>query len=166
MLPLFSFLRRITAPTLSPTPFFPLLEISLFWGDFIYPHHLSDSKGTSKLRGEKAFDWIISDILSLITLTLLPFSTAPLTLALPLTSPLLPSSLAPKRCFRTQALITSQFYQLSLFLPSFAATNALLPSIFRKLVGVILLLALVLTVLVQRNTPLFPLQPLSLPLGH
>ena len=50
-----------------------------------------------------------------------------------------PSSLASGRCFRTWVLVTYQFNKPSLFLRSFASTNAPLPLIFGKLVGMSLL---------------------------
>ena len=98
-----------------------------------------------------------------MTLTHPPFSIAPL-----LTSPLvllLLLFLAPGRCFRTWVLTTYQFFYLSLSLRSFTPTSAPLPSIFRKLAGMVLPLTLTLTVLQQRNTLLFPLLLLSLTLN-
>ena len=90
-----------------------------------------------------------------MTLTLPPFSIAPLAVAPPLTClhpPLLPF-LASGRCFRTWVLITYQFFYLSPSLRSFAPTSVPLPSTFRKLAG----MTLTLSVLLQRNTRVFPL---------
>ena len=106
-----------------------------------------------------------------MTLTHPPFSIAPLVVAPPLTSPLLPPLLfflAHGRCFRTWVLTTYQFFYLSLSLWSFTPTRILLPSTFRKLAGMTLPPTLTLTILLQRNTRLFlfPLLLLSLPLCH
>ena len=101
---------------------------------------------------------------SSMTLTHLPFYIAPLAVAPPLTSPLLPPllpCLASGRCFRTWILFTYQFFHLSPSLRSFAPTSAPLLSIFRKLAGKTLLLTLTFSVLQQRNTRLF-LLPLLL----
>ena len=104
-----------------------------------------------------------------MTLTHLTFSIAPLAVALPLTSPLLPPLLlflAPGRCYRTWVLTICQFFYLSLSLRSFAPTSVPHPSILRKLAGMGLSLILTLTVFQQRNTRLFlfPLLLLFLPL--
>ena len=106
-----------------------------------------------------------------MTLTHPPFSIAPLAVAPLLTSPLSPlllHFLTPGRCYGTLVLSTYQFFYLSLFLQSFAPTSAPLPSIFRKLAGMVLPPTLTLTVPQQRNTRLFffPLLLLSLPLWH
>ena len=101
-----------------------------------------------------------------MTMTHPPFSIAPLAVAL-LTSPLLPLLLlfsAPGRCFRTWVLTTYQFYLSPS--PAFCPNERPLPSIFRKLAGMTLPSTLTLTVLLQRNTHLFPLLLLSLPLWH
>ena len=76
-----------------------------------------------------------------MTLTHPPFSIAPLAVAPPLTSPLLPLLLlfpAPARCYRTWVLTIYQFFYLSLSLRSFAPTSIPLSSIFRKLAGMAL----------------------------
>ena len=95
------------------------------------------------------------------------FAIAPLAVAPLLTSPL-PTPLSPflahGRCYRTLVLTTNQFFYLSLSLRSFAPTSAPLPSIFRKLAGMGSPPTLTLIVLQQRNTRLFPLLLLSLPL--
>ena len=137
-------------------------------GDLNCHHPLWDSRGTSDPRREEVFDWVISSDLPLsMTLTHPPFSIAPLAVALPLTSPLLfpllPSP-APGRCYRTWVLTIYQFFYLSLSLRSFAPTSVPLPSIFRKLAGMALPLISTLTAFQQRNTRLFPLLLLSLPL--
>ena len=70
-----------------------------------------------------------------MTLTHPPFSIAPLAVALPLTSPLLPPLLlflAPGRCYRTWVLIIYQFFYLSLSLWSFAPMSVPLPFNFQK----------------------------------
>ena len=137
-------------------------------GNFNCHHPLWDSRGTSDPRGEEVFDWVISsDLLPLNdpdTPTLLhrfsgsrcspDTSFAPSTLLF----------LAPGRCYRTWVLTTYQFFYLFLSLRSFTPTSVPLPSIFRKLAGMTLPPTLTLTVLQQRNTRLFPLQLLSLPL--
>ena len=104
-----------------------------------------------------------------MTLTHPPFFIAPLAVALPLTSLLLPPLLpfpAPGRCYRTWVLIIYQIFYISLSLRSIIPTSIPLPSIFRKLAGMALPLTLTLTVLQQRNTrlSLFPMLLLSLPL--
>ena len=139
-------------------------------GDFNYHHPLWDSRVTSDPRGEEVFDWVISsDLLPSMTLTHPPFSIAPLAVTplptFPLPPPLLPF-LAPGRCYRTLVLTTDQFFYMSLSLQSFAPTSVPLPSIFRKLAGMGLPPTLTLTVLQQRNTRLFPLLQLFLPLWH
>ena len=95
-----------------------------------------------------------------MTLTHPPFSIAPLAVALPLTSPLLPLLLpffALLRCFRTWVLTTYQFFYLSLSLLPIAPTSVPLLSIFREPAGMALPPTLTRTVLLQRNTRLFPL---------
>ena len=107
---------------------------------------------------------LLTSSLSMI-LTHLPFSIAPLAVAPPLTFPLFPPlspRSAPGRCFRTWVLITYQFFHLSLFLRSFVATNVPLSSIFRVLAAMTLPPTLTLTVLLQRNTRLFPFSLLLL----
>ena len=108
-----------------------------------------------------------------MTLLYLPFYIAPLAVAPPLTSSLLPHLwpfLAPGRCFRTWVLTTYQFFYLSLSLRSFGPTSVLLPSTFRKLAGITLSPTLTPIVPLQRNTRLFLfpllLLVLFLPLWH
>ena len=127
-------------------------------GDFNCHNPLRYSKVTSDPHGEKEFDWVISSDLLPFNVTYPPFSIAPLAVAPPLTSTLLPPLspyLAPGRCFRTWVLITYQFYYLSLFLRSFTPTNVSHPSVFRKLAEMALPFTLTLAVLLQKNTRLF-----------
>ena len=104
-----------------------------------------------------------------MALTHPPFSIAPLAIAPLLTFPLL-SLLwpfpAPGRCFRTWVLTTYRFFYPFLSLRPIVQTSVPLPSIFRKLAGLTLLFNLTLTVFLQRNTRLFPLLLLFLPLWH
>ena len=105
-----------------PTPFlppsFPPLEISSFLGTSIAitpsrtqevpptPAGKKCSTGSSPLTSSPS-----------MTLTHPPYSIAPLAVALPLTSPLLPSLLlfpAPGRCYRTLVLTIYQFFYLFL----------------------------------------------------
>ena len=148
------------------TPFLPPPEISLFWGTSIAitPSGTQEVLPTPKGRKYSTESSPLTSSLSM-TLTHLPFYIAPLAVAPPLTSPLLPLLLlflAPGWCFRTLVLITYQFFYLSLALRSFAPTSVPLSSIFRKHAGMILFP----TVLLQRNTRLFPLLLLSLSLWH
>ena len=160
--PLFTPHQRMAEPTLFLPPFFPSPEISLIaitssgtQGVLPTPMGRKYLTGSSPLTSSPS-----------MTLTHPPFYIAPL-----LTSLLLPpllSFLAPGRCFRTWVLTTYQFFYLSFSLWSFAPTNVLLPSTFRKLSGMTLPPTVTLTVLLQRNNCLFlfPLLLLSLPLWH
>ena len=157
-----------------PTAFFRLfsLEISSFWGNStaITPSGTREVLPTVMGRKHSTESSLLTSSPSM-TLTYLLFSIVLLAVAPPLTFHLLPLlSLfpVPGRCFSTWVLITYQFFYLSLSFRSFAPTSVLLPSIFRKLAGMILLLALTLTVLLQKNTRLFlfPLLLLSLPFWH
>ena len=92
-----------------------------------------------------------------MTLTHPPFPIAPREVTPLLTSPLLPPLLpflVHGRCFRIWVLITYQFFNLSFSLRSFAPTSVPLPSTFRKLAGMTLLLTSILTVPLQKNTHL------------
>ena len=135
-------------------------------GNFNCHHLLGDSKGTSDPRGEEVFNWVISSDLLLNdpdTPTLLHCSSGSRSSPdISLLSPLLPF-FAPGRNFRTWVLITNQLFYLSLSLRS-TPTNVTLPSIFRKLAEMTLFPTLTPTVLLQRNTRLFPLLLLSFPL--
>ena len=172
MLPLFALLRRMAEPISFIPPFFSPPEISSFWGTSI----AITSCGTQKVllisvRRKYSTGSFLLTISPSMTSTYLLFSIAPLAVALPLTSPLLPPLSpfsTPGRCFRTWLLITYIFYYLSLSLRPIAPTSVPLPSIFRKLAEMALLPTLTLTVPLQRNTRLFvfPLLLLSLPLWH
>ena len=162
--PLFAPLQRMAEPIPFLPQFFPP-EISSFWGTSIAitpsgtQEVLMTPVGRKYLTGSSPLTSSPS-----MTLTHPPFSIANL-----LTSPLLPlllPFLAPGRCFRTWVLTTCQFFYSSLSLRSFTPTSIPFPSIFRKLGGVALPPTLTPTVLLQRNTRLFPLLLLSLPLWH
>ena len=163
--------QRMAEPTPFLPPSFPPPEISSFWGTSIAitPSGTQEVPPTPTGRKYSTGLFLLTSSPSM-TLTHLPFSIAPLAVAPPLTSPLLPPFLlfpAPRRCYRTWVLTIYQFY-LSLSLRSFAPTSVPLSSIFRKLAGIALPPTLTLTVLQQRNTRLFlfPLLLLSLPLWH
>ena len=99
-----------------------------------------------------------------MTLTYLLFSITALAVAPPLTSPLLSlllPFLARGRCFRTWVLTTYQLFYLSLSLRPITPMSVPLTSIFRKLAEMALPPTLTPTVLLQRNTRLFPLLLLS-----
>ena len=143
-------------------------------GDFNCYHTLWDSRGTSDPRGEEVFDLVISS-------DLLPLND-------PDTSTLLHrfsgSCSSPNIFFAPSSLSFSCSWEvlqdlgsdhlpillsvppLSLSLRSFAPTSIPLPSISKKLAGMVLPPTLTATVLLQRNTRLFPLLLLSLPLWH
>ena len=145
-------------PTPSLIQFFPPPEISSFWGTSIAitPSWTQEVLLTPAGRKYLTGSSLLTSSLSM-TLTHPLFYIAPLAVAPFLTFPLLPLRLpflAHGRCFRTWVLTTSQFFYLSLSLRFFAPTSVLLPSIFRKLAGMILLPTLTPTVLLQRNTRL------------
>ena len=124
-------------------------------GDFNCHHPLSDSRGLSDPRKEEVFDWVIYSDLPLNDPdkhTLLHRSSGSRSFPdIPLLPPHL-RFLAPGRCFRTWVLTTSQFFYLSLSLQFFAPTSVLLPSIFRKLIGMTLSPTLTSTVFLQRDS--------------
>ena len=145
------------------TPFlpssFPPPEISSFWGTStaITPSGTQEVPPTPAGRKYSTGSSLLTSSPSM-TLTHPLFSIAPLAVAPPLTSPLLPplwSFHAPERCYRTLVLTTYQFFYLSLSLRFIAPTSVPLPSIFRKLAGMVLPLTSTLTVFQQRNTRLF-----------
>ena len=109
----FAPLRRIAEPTPFLHPFFPSLEISLFWLTLIAITPFGTQKVLRTPVGRKY--WIGSFPLTFsfsMTLTYLLFSIFPLAVAPPLTSALLPPLspyLAIGRFFRTWVLITYQF---------------------------------------------------------
>ena len=157
--PLFAPPQRMAEPIPSLPPFFPLSEISSFWGTSIAitPSGTQEVLPTPAGRKYLTGSSLLTSSPSM-TLTHPPFSIAPLAVAPLLTSPLLHPLLpflAPGRCFRTWVLTIYQFFYLSLSLRSFAPTSIPLPSIFKKLAGMTLLLTLTVTVLQQRNTRLF-----------
>ena len=166
--PLFAPPQRMAEPIPSLPQFFPPPEIFSFLGTSIAITRSGTQEVLPTPVGSKYSTGSSPQTSSpSMTLTHPPFSIAPLAVALTQTSPLLPPLLpflAPGRCFRTWVLTPYQFFYLSLSLRSFAPTSVPLPSIFRKLAGMALPLTLTLTVLLQRNTRLFPLQLLSLPL--
>ena len=159
---LFAHLRRMAEPIPFLPPFLHPPEISSFLGTSIaITPSGTQEEGTSTPAGRK-YSTGSSPLTSSpsTTLTHPPFSIAPLAVA-----PLLPF-LTPGKCFRTWVLTTYQFFYLSLFLRSFAPTSDPLSSIFRKLAGMTLPITLTPTVLLQRNTGLFPLLLLFSPLWH
>ena len=160
--------QQMVEPTPFLPPSFPPPEISSFLGTSI----TITSSGTQEVpltpagRKYSTESFLLNSSTSM-TLTHPPISIAPLAVALPLTSPLLPPLLlfpAPGRCYRTWVLTIYQFFYLFLSLRSFAPTSVSLPSIFRKLAGMALPPILTLTFFQQRNTSLFvfPLLLLSL----
>ena len=170
--PLFAPPQWMAEPIPFLLQFFPPPEISSFWETSIAitrfgtQEVLPTPTGRKYLTGSSPLTSSPS-----MTLTHLPFSIAPLAVALPLTSPLPPLLLlflAPGRCYRTWVLTIYQFFYLFLSLRSIAPTSVPLPSIFRKLAEMGLPPTLTLTVLQQKNTRLFlfPLLLLSLPLWH
>ena len=111
-------------PIPSLPQFFPPPEISSFWGTSIAiirfgTHKVLQIPARRKyLNGYSTRSSPLTSSPSM-TLTQPPFYIAPLAVAPPLTSPLLPPLLyflAPGRCFRTWVLITYQFLYLSLSL--------------------------------------------------
>ena len=166
--PLFASLHQMTEPIPFLPPFFPP-EISSFWGTSIAITRFGTQEVLPTSSGKRYSTG--SSLISFpsMTLTHPPFSIAPLAVAPLLTSPLLLlllRFLAPGRCFRTWVLTTYQFFYLSLSLRSFTPTSVPLPSIFRKLAVMTFSPTLTPTVLLQRNTRLFPLLLLFLPLWH
>ena len=114
---------------------------------------------------EVVFDWVISSDLPLndpdIPTTLLHRSSPDISFA--------PSLALSCSCKVLQDL-SSDHLPILLTLPlslwCYSPTNVSLPSIFGKPVGMTLPSDLTLTVLLQRNTRLFPLLLLSLPIWH
>ena len=168
--PLFASPQRMAEPIPSLPQFFPPPEIASFWGTSIAiaPCGTQEVLPTPAGRKYSTGSFLLTSSLSM-TLTHPLVSIAPLAVALLLTFSLLLlllRFLAPGRCYRTWVLTIYQLFYPSLSLRSFAPTSVPLPSIFRKLAGMALPLILTLTVLLQRNTHLFPLLLLSLPLWH
>ena len=168
--PLFTPPQRTAEPIPSLPLFFPPPEISSFLGDFNCHHPLWDSRGTSVPSGEEVFNWVIaSDLLPLNdpdTPTLLHRSSGSRS------SPdisFAPSTLAFSCSWEVLQDLGSDHLPILLSilsLRSIAPTSVPLPSIFRKLAGMTLPPTLTLTVPQQRNTRLFPMLLLSLPLWH
>ena len=164
-----------SSPTDGRTDFFspsifPSSRNLFILGDFNCHQPLWDSKGNSDLHGEAVFDWVISS-------DLLPLNDPDTPTPLHRSSgsryspdiSFVPSSLAFScfwRCIKTWVLIIYQFFYLSLSPRSFAPTSVPLPSTFRKLAGMALPFTLTHTVLLQRNTLLFSLLLLSLPICY
>ena len=140
-------------------------------GDFNCHHPVWDSRGTSDPRGEELYDWVISS-------DLLPLNDPDKPTLLHRTSgsrsspdiSFAPSTLAFPCSWEVLQDLGSGHLPILLSVPlslrSFALMSVPLPSIFRKLAGMALLPTLTVTVLLQRNTRLFPLLLLSLPLWH
>ena len=141
-------------------------------GDFNCHHPFWDSRGTSDLCGEEVFDWVISSDLLPIndpdTPTLLHHSFGSRS------SPDIsfsPSSLALSCSWEVLQDMGSDHLPTLLSIPLslvFHPNERPLPTIFRKLAGMVLPPTLTLTGPQQRNTRLFlfPLLLLSLPLWH
>ena len=154
-------------PIPSLPPFFPPPEISSFWGTTIAITSTRTQEVLPTPLGE-VFDWVISsDLLSLNdpdTPTLLHHSSG--TRSSPDIS-FAPSSLALSCCWEVLQNLGSDHLPILLSVPlspTYHPNKPPLPSIFRKLAGMALPPTLTLTVLLQRNTRLFPLLLLSLPL--
>ena len=126
-----------------------LLQKSLHSGGLQLPSAPLGLKRYFRPRGEEVFDWVISSGPLFLndpdTPTLLHRSSSNISFA--------PSSLSPGRCFTTWILTPYQFFYRSLSLRPIAP----LPLTFRKLAGMALPPTLTFTVLLQRNTRLFPL---------
>ena len=150
MPPLFAPPQRMAKPVHFLPPSFPPPEISSFWGTSIAisPSGTQEVPPTPAGKKYSTGSFLLTSSPSM-TLTHPLFSITPL-LTFPLLPPLLPFP-APGRCYRTLVLTIYQFFNLSLSLQSFPTTSVPLPSIFRKLAGMALLLTLTLTVLLQRN---------------
>ena len=120
-------------------PLFPPPEIFSFWGTLIAitPSGTQETLPTSAGRKYSTGSSPLTSS-PLMTLTHPPFSIAPLAVASPLTSRLLPPLwpfLAPGRCFTTWVLTTNQFFYLSLSLWSFASTSAPFLQLSESLLG-------------------------------
>ena len=130
-------------PFLLPS-YLPIFGNLFILGDCNHHHPLWDSKGTSDLCGEKAFDWIISS-------ELLPLNNSDISTFLHCSfdsrsSPdisFAPSSLALSCSWEVLQDLGSDHLPILLTValsPIFRANNRPLPSIFRKLVGMSLIL--------------------------
>ena len=159
-----------SSPTDGRTDSFSLFILSssrnlFFLGNFNCHHPLWNSKGTSVPRGERVFHWVISS-------DLLPLNDPDIRTLLQRSSgsrsspdiSFVFSSLALSCSWEVLQDLGSDFLPILLSIPLspvFPPTNVPLPSIFRKLAGMTLPSTLTLTVLLQRNTRLFPLLLLS-----
>ena len=129
-------------------------------GDFNCHHPLCDSRGTSDLRGEEVFDWVISSELFPLndpdTSTLLHRSSSSRS---SLEISFAPSTLAFSCSWEVLQDLGFDhlpiLLSVSLSLWPIAPMSVPLPSIFRKLAGMTLPHTLPPTVLLQRNTRLF-----------
>ena len=160
--------QQMAEPIPSLPPFFPPPEISSFWGTSIAITRFGTQEVLPTPMGRK-YSTGSSPLTSSpsMTPTHPPFSIALLAVAPLLTSPLLLlllPFLAPGRCFGTWVLTIYQLFYPSLSLQSITAVSDSLPSISRKLAGMTLPPTLTRTVPLQRNTRLFLLLLLSLPL--
>ena len=153
------------------TPFLPSSKNLFILGDFNCHHPLWDSRGTSDSCGEKVFDWVISsgllplnnpDTPTLLHRSFASRSSSNISFA--------PSSLTLSCFWKVLQDLGSKHLPILLSVPltlwSFTPTSVPLPSTFRKLAGMVLPSTLTRTVLLQRNTRLFPLLLLSLPICH
>ena len=133
-------------------------------GDINCHHPLWDSRGTSDPCGEEVFDWIISS--DLLPLNDPDTPTLHYCFTGSRSSPdisFAPSSLALSCSWEVlQDLSSDHLSILSIPLSPAYRPNEHHPSIFRKLAGMALPPTLTLTVLLQRNTRLFPLLLFSL----
>ena len=167
--------RICCSPTGGRTDFFSLFILSssrnlFILVDFNCHHPLWDSKCTSDLRGEGVFNWFVSaDLLPLNDPdipTLLNCSSGSCS------SPDISFALSSLFLFCSWVVLHDLGFDhlpillsVPLFLV-FRPNERPLPSIFRKLTGMTLPVTLILTVLLQNNTCLFPLLLLSSLLWH
>ena len=164
-LPQGSLFHELVAPSI----LFPSRNLFIL-GDFNCHHSIWDSRGTSDPRGEEVFDWVISsDLLPLNdpdTPTLLRRSSG--SRSYPDIS-FAPSSLVFSCSWEVLQDLGSDHPPILLSIPLspvFCPNSVLLPLTFRKLAGMTLSPTLTLTVLLRRNTHLFPLLLLFLPLWY
>ena len=151
--------------------FSPILSSSrnlFILGHFNCHHPLWDSTGTSDPCKEEVFNWAISSDLFPLngpdTPTLLHRSSGSCSCS---DMSFAPSSLAFSCSWEVLQDLGSDHLPILLYVPLspvFFPNEHPLPSIFRKLAGMALPPTLTLTVHLQKNTRLFPLLLLSLPL--
>ena len=165
-LPLFAPLRRMVESTPFLPPFFPSPEICSSWGTSIAITPFGTQEVLPAPAGRKySTESSLLTFSPSMTLTYLPFSTAPLVVAPPVTFAF--SSLALSCSWEVlQDLVSDHLLILLsvLLSPVFRPNERPLYSILRKLGG----MTSTLTVLLQRNTRLFlfPLLLLFFPLWH